>query len=165
MNRRQREAAALLALCVSQRHALENLEKEAKAVVDCTYGEEKVCGVVGGVVVGTTGRYERRPNEPFTIIDEQRFVKWVKARYPTEVVEMVRPSFLKVLADKAEKHGVLIDDDGEVCDAVKLNDPIVSVRTYVKRTENAQAVFADLQQFPLSAVADRIRELAAEVDQ
>ncbi|UXA19500.1 hypothetical protein [Mycobacterium sp. SMC-4] len=164
MSKQQREAATLLALCVAQRHALEDLEKEAKAIVDCTYGEEKVCGVVDGVVVGTTGRYERRPNEPFTVLDEAGFVDWVKARYPTEVVEVVRPAFLKVLAERSEKHGVLVDDDGEVCDAVKLNDPIVSVRTYVKRTDEAQAIFTVLQQFPLAVVADRIRELAAEVD-
>lgn len=162
----QREAAALLALCSSARHALEDLEREAKTVVDVSYGDEKVAGVVDGVVIGTTGRYERRPRDPFTVLDETSFLDWVKSRYPTEVVEVVRPSFLKILADQAEKTGgVLIDDQGEVCDAVKLNDPEVSVRTYVKRTDEAKAVLSQLQEFPIAAVGARIRELAAEVEQ
>lgn len=157
----QREAAALLAALAAHRHDIEDLEREVRAVADVSYGDEKVAGVVDGVVIGTTGRYERRPNEPFTVLDKTGFVEWVKSRYPTEVVETVRPAFLKELADRAEKScGVLLDENGEPCEAVKLNDPVVSVRTYVKRTDEAREALAQLHDFPLSAVAARIRELA-----
>ena len=167
----QREVAAILALCITARNAIEAVELEAKAVVDCSYGEEKVCGVVPftvdgetrNIVVGSTGRYLRRPREPFTILDDAAFVEWVVERYPTEVVSVVRPAFMKSLAEQAEKTGgVLCDADGVVCDAVKLNDQVVSVRTYVKRSSEALAALDQIRDTPISELADRIKELAVE---
>ena len=46
----------------------------------------------------------------------------------------VRPAFLTVLAEMADKHdGVLIDENGEVCEHVKRNDPIVKTVTYLQK--------------------------------
>lgn len=144
----RRDAAAILAICASVRHRIAKIEDAAKEVVDCTYADEKVAAVVDGTVVATTGRYERKPREPFVVLDPEGLADWVAERWPTEVVRAVRPAFLNTVLFDRVRDGVLIDDQGEICQAVKVKDSEVSVRTYLKKGDQVDEAMA-----PFMAIA------------
>ena len=139
----RRDAAAILAMCAYVKKRIAKIEEAARDTADVTYPEEKTAGTVGGRVVSYTTRLSSRPRELFTILDDTGFIEWVAQRFPTEIVNTVRPSFLTVLAEKAHAtSGVLIDDQGEVCEAVKVNDPTVYTRTTL--TKDAAATLEPL---------------------
>lgn len=131
----RREAALVLAMCSVVKKRIAAIEERAKLIAGVELPRERVCATVDGkVVVATTGRYTKRPRERFTVLDNTGFVNWVAARWPTEVeaVPAIRPAFVEWLAEKARsKNGVLVDDDGEVCDFVKLNDDEAYIATYL----------------------------------
>lgn len=137
MNER-RNAALVLAMCSLVKKRISKIEDAAKAVADVSFPDEKTAAVIGDTVVGYTSRVSRRPAEPFAVLDEGKFVEWVAARWPTEVEMRVRPAFLTELANRAERTGgVLVDEQGEVCEAVKLADPIVYTMTRLQKEADA----------------------------
>jgi hypothetical protein len=139
----RRNAAAVLAMVSWARKQLKKFEESVKDATEIVYPDEKVAATVGGVVVGHTSRVSRRPAAPFVIHNEQAFVDWVGKRWPSEIVASVRPAFLTVLAERAEHtDGVLIDEQGEVCDAVELAPPIEYTTT--RLAKNADEVLAPL---------------------
>lgn len=127
----RRDAALILALCSYVKRRVAAVEERAKRIAEVEFPQEKVAAAIDGTVVAYTGRYTRRPREPFTVLDDAGFVAWVQNRWPTEVqsVTVIRPAFLQVLAERAQEHGALVDDDGEVCDFVKLADDEAYTRT------------------------------------
>jgi hypothetical protein len=130
----RREAAVVLAMTAWVKKRISKIEEQARAVADVSYPDEKTAAVVEGKVVSYTSRVSRRPAALFTILDEPGFADWIQRRWPTEVEIAIRPAFLSSLAERAERHdGILIDDDGEVCPHVKLNDPIVYTKSYLQK--------------------------------
>jgi hypothetical protein len=139
----RRDAAVVLAMVAYVKKRLAKIEEYARDYADVSFAEEKTAGVVNGKVVSYTSRVTRRPAEPFTILDKDGFARWVGERWPTEVVMTVRPSFLTRLAEIAARYGgTLIDEAGEVCEFVKVNDPVLYTRTSL--TKDAEEVLKPL---------------------
>lgn len=158
----RRDAAAILALCAYLKKRIAKIEEAARVTADVTYPDEKTAGTVAGTVVSYTSRITRKPPEPFTMLNPGGFVEWVETRWPTEIEKAVRPSWLNMLAIAAAEHdGNVIDEDGEVCPWVKLNDPIVYTKTSL--TKQADEVLAPLlADLTLESLPDYIEEESSE---
>jgi hypothetical protein len=146
MNRR--DAAQVLALCAWAKKQIARIEDRAKVVADVTYPDEKTAGVVDGVVVSYTSRVERKPD--LVIKDAAKFTDWVQERWPTEIEPTVRDSFIKfVLQPNAVEHdGVIVDDQGEVCQFAELAEPVVYTTTRLQK--NADDVLQPYLTTPLA---------------
>jgi hypothetical protein len=108
-------AAAKLAVCRWIRAQVDEWEAEAKAELsDSILPGDRQPAVLAGHVVGIISM---RPGQRrLNVIDDEGLAEWVAERWPDQVeyVMQVLPAFKKRLKDRAVD-GVLIDDDGEVC--------------------------------------------------
>lgn len=105
------DPTATIALCKWLRDRIKEWETEAKAALQMTAGERKAAAVNGkhlGFV--TLARGKRH-----TAVDDADLLDWVKANYPTEVEEAVRPAFRTKLINQAEQLGGIVAPDGQVC--------------------------------------------------
>lgn len=78
-----------------------------------------------GSVSKTLGRSSVR------VSDMDALVAWVRDRYPTEIVETVRESYLSKLKDSAKRHGTAVDEStGEIVPGIQvaIGDPYITVR-------------------------------------
>lgn len=125
MNRR--EAAQVLAMCSWVRKQVSKIEDNAKIIADVSFPDEKTAAVVDGTVVSYTSRVSRKPE--LEVLDETGFVCWVAQHFPTEIVSSVRPAFLTMLRDQALTTGFVLGPGGEVCDSVRLAEPVVYTQT------------------------------------
>ena len=140
---RRRDAAVVLAMVAWAKKRLAAIERDARLTAEVEYPGEKTAAVVDGQAVAYVSQVTRKPTEPFTYLNEAGFIDWVAQRWPSEIEARVRPAFLAILAEKAEAHdGNLIDDDGEVCPWVKVNDPITYTTTRLEK--HAEALLAPL---------------------
>jgi hypothetical protein len=110
-----RTAAAKLAVCKWLRDRIREWEGEAKAELSDMVAGDRQAALLAGYKIGTVTMCEGK--REFRVIDDNRLAEWVGGRWPEEVehIVQVRPAFLRILADRALKHGALIDDAGEVC--------------------------------------------------
>lgn len=124
-----RQAAGILAQCKWLRDNIKQWEDQAKDVLsrEVSAGERVKAIALDGTEIGSVTRAEGARSMQIT--NEDGFLMWVKQRYPTEVVETVRPSFVKVCAEKVKALGGLPDANGELCPHVSLEhaDPKSSV--------------------------------------
>lgn len=141
----RRDAAQVLAMCAWVKKQVGKIEEKAKAEADVTFPEEKTAGVVDGTVVSYTSRVSRKPE--LKILDDGAFVAWVAEYYPTEIMPAIRPAFLAELKERAIEVGAVISSDGEVCEAVELDEPIVYTTT--RLTKDADATLQPLLSMPL----------------
>jgi hypothetical protein len=149
----RRDAGVVLAMCAWARKQLAKVEEHAKTVADVTFPDEKMAAVVDDTVVAYTSRQSRRHAEPLNITDEQGFVKWVAERWPTEIEETVRKSFINLVlvpgASQPGRDGYVFDDEGEACPYARLKDPITYTRTLL--TKDADRVLEPLLSMLLLA--------------
>lgn len=105
---------ATLLLCKWLRDRIKVWETQAKAELGMRPGE-RLAGEIGSSHLGfvTLARGKRS-----TRVDEDAFTEWVAQRWPTEIVQSVRPAFRAKLLSQALDRGAVIDDDGVVCEAV-----------------------------------------------
>ncbi|OYN76834.1 hypothetical protein [Mycolicibacterium sphagni] len=130
----RREAAQILAMVAWTKRQLGKIEARAKAEIDVQFAEEKIAATVEvdgkPVVVGYTQMVQPKPQ--LQVTDPEKFVQWVAERWPTEIVESVRESFLPVLKERCVD-GILIDDQGEPCPFASLTDPDPYSRTFLTK--------------------------------
>lgn len=95
------------------------------------------------------------------VVNERALLEWVKHNHPTEVVETVRPSYLKALLDSAVAKAESDDDpavgpDGEVLPGVELTrgQGYVSVLSSAVAKERMRAVLASSGLLALPAGSD-----------
>lgn len=138
----RRDAAQVLAMCAWVKRHISKIEERAKLVADVSFPEEKTAAAVDGTVVAYTSRVTRKPSEPFTVLDEAGFLNWVLQRWPTEVEQRVRPAWVTILSQGFVIDGVLTDGEGEICEHVKVNDPVVYTTT--RLTKEADDVLQPL---------------------
>ena len=117
-----RTAAAKLAVCKWIRDQVGKWEDEAKAELSDMVAGDRQAALLAGYKIGTVTMCEGKRG--FRVIDDNRLAEWVGGRWPEQVehIVQVRPAFLRLLADRALKHGALIDDDGEVCPWAELRN-------------------------------------------
>jgi hypothetical protein len=110
-----RTAAAKLAVCKWIRSQVGKWEDEAKAELSDMVAGDRQAALLAGYKIGTVTMCEGK--REFRVIDDNRLAEWVADRWPEQVehIVQVRPAFLRILADRALRHGALIDNDGEVC--------------------------------------------------
>jgi hypothetical protein len=78
-------------------------------------GADRVKAELGGEVIAyiTTSK----PKFKWVIKSDRKFVEWVKANVPTEIVETVRDSSIDAILDKFNyQDDVVIDPNGEIVD-------------------------------------------------
>ena len=137
-----RTAAAKLAVCKWIRGQVGKWEDEAKAELSDMVAGDRQAALLAGYKIGTVtmcgGRRE------FRIVDDNRLAEWVAERWPDEVehIVQVRPRFLRILAERALKHGALIDNAGEVCPWAELRHGEPYLMTHPDR--DMGAVIEDL---------------------
>lgn len=129
MSDQARKAAGILAQCKWLRDNISKWEARAKDVLahELEGGERTKAVAPDGTVIGSVTRAEGARS--MQIDNEMGFLMWVKQRYPHEVVETVRPAFIKLCAEKVKVLGALPDANGELCPHVSLvrGDPKASV--------------------------------------
>ncbi len=140
----RRDAATVLAMCAWVKKRISKIEEHAKLVADVSFPDEKTAADVDGTVVAYTSRLTRRPSPPFEYSDEPAFVKWVAERWPTEIEDSVRKSFIDyhLVPLAVGTGGHLVDDQGEVCPFAKLKEPIEYTST--RLTKDADGVLEPL---------------------
>jgi hypothetical protein len=111
------DPVATLAVCKWLRDRIKEWETTAKAELSMLPGE-RLAAAIGKKPLGfVTLAHGKRS----THVDEEAFTEWIEKRYPGEIVKTVRGSFRTKMLALALKRGALIDDDGEVCDAVTVS--------------------------------------------
>jgi hypothetical protein len=137
-----RTAAAKLAVCKWIRGQVGKWEDEAKAELSDMVAGDRQAALLAGYKIGTVTMCEGK--REFRVIDDNRLAEWVADRWPEQVehVVQVRPAFLRILTDRALKHGALIDNDGEVCPWAELRHGAPYVMT--KPDRDIDAVIQDL---------------------
>lgn len=142
MSDESRRAAGILAQCKWLRDQINKWETQAKEVIarELEGGERTKAVAPDGTVIGSVTRAEGARS--MSIDNEEGFLMWVKQRYPHEVVETVRPAFVKLCAEKVKVLGGLPDANGELCPHVSLsrNEPSISARL----TDQERAVIEDM---------------------
>lgn len=142
MSDESRRAAGILAQCKWLRDQIAVWERQAKGVIsrELEGGERTKAVAADGTVIGSVTRAEGARS--MQIDNEEGFLMWVKSRYPHEVVETVRPAFVKLAAEKVKVLGALPDANGELCPHVSLvrNEPTISA----KLGDQDRAVIADM---------------------
>jgi hypothetical protein len=137
-----RRAAGILAQCKWLRDQIAVWERQAKGVIasELEGGERTKAVAADGTVIGAVTRAEGARS--MQIDNEEGFLMWVKSRYPHEVVETVRPAFIKLCAEKVKVLGGLPDANGELCPHVSLvrGEPTISA----KLGDQDKAVIADM---------------------
>lgn len=130
MSDESRRAAGILAQCKWLRDQIAQWERQAKEVIagELEGGERTKAVAADGTVIGAVTRAEGA--RTMQIDNEEGFLMWVKHRYPHEVVETVRPAFVKLCAEKVKVLGHLPDANGELCPHVSLvrNEPSISAK-------------------------------------
>jgi len=111
------DPVAQLALCAWLKKQIRTWEAEAKAALSMLPGERMAASIDKKPLGFVTLAHGKRS----THVDEDAFTEWVEQRYPTEITKAVRPAFRSKLLAQALSRGALIDDDGEVCDAVMVS--------------------------------------------
>lgn len=111
------DPVAQLALCAWLRKQIKIWEGDAKAALSMLPGERRAAAIDKKPLGFVTLAQGKRS----THVDEDALTDWVARRYPTEIVETVRPAFRKKLLDQALSRGAVIDGDGEVCYAVTVS--------------------------------------------
>lgn len=83
------------------------------------------------------------------VVDDAALLAWVRRNHPTEVVETVRPAFVKALLDGAAAKAEPGDDtpigpDGEVLPGVELRqgDPYLTIRPTAEAKQRAREMLA-----------------------
>ena len=80
------------------------------------------------------------------VVDEIAFAAWVAQRYPSEIVQSVRPAFAKRLLDEAAKLGDPVDPQtGEVMPGVEVGqgEPHLTVRPSAEAKTRMAALLAE----------------------
>jgi len=100
----------MLAQCKWLRDQIAVWERQAKGVIsrELEGGERTNAVAADGTVIGSGTRAEGARS--MQIDNEEGFLMWVKSRYPHEVVETVRPAFVKLAAEKVKVLGALPDE-------------------------------------------------------
>jgi len=111
------DPVAQLALCAWLKKQIRTWEAEAKAALAMLPGERMAASIDKKPLGFVTLAHGKRS----THVDDDAFTEWVEQRYPTEITKAVRPAFRSKLLAQALSRGALIDDDGEVCDAVMVS--------------------------------------------
>src|SRR5436305_14538383 len=108
----KREAAGVLAQTKWLKDQIKGWEDAAKSVLlHALEGGERTKAVApDGTELGKVSIVEGR--KTMRIDNEEGFLMWVKSRYPHEIVETVRPAFVKLCEDKVKKLGGLPDANG-----------------------------------------------------
>ena len=156
----QRAAAQQLALIAWATKRLKTLKERIEPTMDVRFAEESLHASVrvGGqdVVVAKCTRVQTKPK--LKASDPIRFAEWVGQRWPTEIVPTVAPAFLEVLQARMENNpaGVLIDDDGEVCEHAALDQADPYTRTSLAR--DADITLSGLLE--KRSIADLVRFIA-----
>jgi hypothetical protein len=137
-----RTAAAKLAVCKWLRDRIREWEGEAKAELSDMVAGDRQAALLAGYKIGTVTMCEGK--REFRVIDDNRLAEWVGERWPEEVehIVQVRPRFLRILAERALKHGALIDNAGEVCPWAELRHGEPYLMTHPDR--DMGAVIEDL---------------------
>jgi hypothetical protein len=142
MSDESRRAAGILAQCKWLRDQIGVWERQAKGVIarELEGGERTKAVAADGTIIGAVTRAEGARS--MQIDNEEGFLMWVKSRYPHEVVETVRPAFVKLCAEKVKVLGALPDANGELCPHVSLvrGEPTISARL----GEQDKAVIEDM---------------------
>lgn len=130
MSEEARRAAGILAQCKWLRDSISKWEGQAKEVIaqELSGGERTKAVASDGTEIGAVTRAEG--GRSMQIDNEDGFLMWVKQRYPTEVVETVRPAFIKLCGEKVRVLGGLPDANGELCPHVSLavGNPTATVK-------------------------------------
>lgn len=121
MSDEARRAAGILAQCKWLRDNISGWEAQAKEVLakELSGGERTKAVAADGTEIGSVTRAEGARS--MQIDNEEGFLVWVKQRYPTEIVETVRPAFIKLCAEKVKMLGGLPDANGELCPHVSMS--------------------------------------------
>jgi hypothetical protein len=116
----KREAAGVLAQTKWLKDQIKGWEAAAKDVLmgELQAGERATATAPDGAKLG----YVTKANGKRTmqIDNEDGFLAWVQMRYPSEIVQSIRPAFVKKLQERALDKGALIDAKGEVCPHVSI---------------------------------------------
>lgn len=137
----RRQAAQGLAMVAWAERQLKKVKAQFQDEIDVQFvGEELHASVlVDGepVEVATSKRIQNRPK--LNAVDPVRFAEWVGQRHPDEIVPAVSEAFQAVLLDRMLDNpaGVLVDDDGEVCEWVEVVRPAPYTRTWLTKSADA----------------------------
>jgi hypothetical protein len=106
---------------------LEGRVRIAKAAVNGTLLRSLAVGAARPVAIdGTTlGKVQVKRTPDVVIENESEFLEWVRANYPTEVYETVRPAFRDHVIEEAKTNGALPPGV-----ALVEGDPYVSYSAY-----------------------------------
>ena len=106
--------AAVSLIADQAKKAKDHLRDELKAEMDCLGADRVKAELAGEVVAYIT---TTKPKFKWQVLNERKFVEWVKANIPSEVVESVRESSVDAILDKFNyADDMVIDPNGEPVD-------------------------------------------------
>jgi len=102
--------------------------------------------------------------EAATVTDGAQLARWVKQRYPTEIVETVNPAFQTALLARLQPNGDVVVDPstGEVVPGLGVRPGGVPLTLRFRADATAQAVAADAAKQLVDNVAAGLGILPAE---
>lgn len=108
------ELAAISMIADAAKKRKDELRSQLQGHMD-DIGADRVKAELDGEVIAyvTTSK----PKFKWQVLNERKFVEWVKANHPTEIVESVRESFIDVILEKFNYvDDMAIDPNGEPVD-------------------------------------------------
>lgn len=108
------ELAAISMIADAAKKRKDELREELQGHMD-TIGADRVKAELDGETIAyvTTSK----PKFKWAIVSDRKFVEWVKANHPTEIVESVRESSVDAILDKFQMvDDLVIDPNGEPVD-------------------------------------------------
>ena len=108
------ELAAISMIADAAKKRKDELRSQLQGHMD-DIGADRVKAELDGEVIAYV--LTSKPKFKWEVLNERKFVDWVKANHPTEIVESVRESSVDVLLDKFELvDELVIDPNGEPVD-------------------------------------------------
>lgn len=108
------ELAAISMIADAAKKRKDELRSQLQGHMD-DIGADRVKAELDGEVIAYV--LTSKPKFKWEILNERKFIEWVKANHPTEIVESVRESFKDVLLDKFNYvDDTAIDPNGEPVD-------------------------------------------------
>ena len=108
------ELAAISMIADAAKKRKDELRSQLQGHMD-DIGADRVKAELDGEVIAYV--LTSKPKFKWEILNDRKFIEWVKANHPTEIVESVRESFKDVILDKFNYvDDIAIDPNGEPVD-------------------------------------------------
>ena len=108
------ELAAISMIADAAKKRKDELRSQLQSHMD-DIGADRVKAELDGEVIAYVST--TKPKFKWEVLNDRKFIEWVKANHPTEIVESVRESFIDVILEKFNYvDDMAIDPNGEPVD-------------------------------------------------